>query len=70
MLKTLNDSSCPDSMAILAMDESRTRVLFKRFSARNPGTICLHDAKTGNTHLLWRERADLDPASLSDTRPI
>jgi dipeptidyl aminopeptidase/acylaminoacyl peptidase len=69
-LQSLTTAVGSDCLTILGIDKSRTRVLFKRFSARDPGTVFLYDTKTKTSRMLWRERPDLDPSFLSDTRPI
>jgi dipeptidyl aminopeptidase/acylaminoacyl peptidase len=69
-LEALQNSVGSDSLDILGVDDSGKRVLFKRFSAQDPGTVWLHDVKTGSHQMLWRERPGLDPSSMCETRPI
>jgi dipeptidyl aminopeptidase/acylaminoacyl peptidase len=70
VLTALNDSAGFDSLSILGVDKSRTRILFKRFSARDAGTVWLHDTEKNASTMLWCERPDLEQSSLSETRPI
>jgi YD repeat-containing protein len=69
-LQALNKCTNPDSLSILGIDESRSHVLFKRYSAQDAGAVWLHDAKIGTNRKLWRERLDCALSSLCDTRPI
>jgi dipeptidyl aminopeptidase/acylaminoacyl peptidase len=69
-LEALQNSVSPHSLDILGIDDSCKRVLFKRFSSQEPGTVWLHDVKTGSHQVLWSERPGLDPSSMCETRPI
>ena len=69
-LKALRLAAGSDNLTIIGIDESRSRFLFKRLSARDPGTVCLYDTKTKTSHILWRVRTGLDLSSLCDTCPI
>jgi dipeptidyl aminopeptidase/acylaminoacyl peptidase len=69
-LKAIQNHAGSDSLNVLGVDQSKTRILFKKFSARDPGTVWLHDTKSGNTSLLWHERPGIDPATLCETRAV
>lgn len=69
-LKALHAAASPDSLSITGLDSSGMRILFKRFSPKNPGTICLYDMQTQSSRALWRERPDLDPSSMCETSAI
>lgn len=69
-LEALQNSVSPHSLDILGIDDSGKRVLFKQFSSQEPGTVWLHDVKTGSRRMLWTERPGLDPSSMCETRPI
>jgi dipeptidyl aminopeptidase/acylaminoacyl peptidase len=69
-LKALHAAASPDSLIITGLDSSGMRILFKRFSPKNPGTICLYDMQTKSIRTLWRERPDIDPSSMCETTAI
>lgn len=69
-LEILQKSIGSDSLGILSVDESGKRILFKRSTSQNPGTVWLHDVKNESHQMLWSERPRLDPSFMCKTRPI
>ena len=60
----------PDTrhMTCLGFDAAQTRCLLKRFSSQDPGTIYLYDAASRSLRMLWRERPELNSATLCETK--
>jgi dipeptidyl aminopeptidase/acylaminoacyl peptidase len=69
-LQRIQNAAGHDSLDFHGIDESRTKILFKRFSATDPGSTWLYDTEKANPTLLWNERPDLHPAALSESRAI
>lgn len=70
LLESIKSLAKDHHMQLLGVDNSKQRVLFKSYSARDPGTVLLHDSLDGTTSELWQERPGTDPASMSETRSL
>lgn len=69
LLEALDDPTCAQSINILGVDASRRHILYKRFSGRDPGTVNLHDARTGSSRILWRVSPGIESSAMCESAP-
>jgi len=65
-----DDPSGPQNLSILGMDKSQKRLLFKRFSGQDPGTLYLKNIEDETARMLWKERPEIDPSTMCESRAI
>jgi dipeptidyl aminopeptidase/acylaminoacyl peptidase len=68
MLEAVNDGPDASNMTCLGFDAARKHFLLKRYSDRDPGTVFLYDVETRGIRTLWRERPEMDRATLCETK--
>jgi dipeptidyl aminopeptidase/acylaminoacyl peptidase len=60
----------PHNLTCLGFDAERSRCLLKRFSSQEPGTVYLYDVASRSLRMLWRERPEMDRATLCETKAL
>ena len=70
LLEAVNGLPDPRNMTCQGFDADQTRCLLKRSSSQDPGTVYLYDVASRSLRMLWRERPEMDRATLCETKAL